>query len=349
MRVNSGNEFGTEGLDFHALIFTLWRQKIIVLCFALFGVACAALYTFIAQPIYEAKSFVIPPAQSDIQNLNYGRGGFTPLTVGDIYSIFLKKLQAESLRREFFKTIYLPALGRSDDPKGKLYEKLTKSLTIAPVGKDVNDRYMVSFQDPDAERAGQWVDQYLSMAHKSSLDEINKNLSTEFDVISKNYLQEIHSLREVGDKTREDALVKLQEALTVAKAIGLEKPPIISGNSNQSLNIAGSIAGNMGGELTYMRGTKALEAEIENMRERKSDDPFIQKLRAAEANFSFYKAMSQRVQQINTFRTDGAVSVSDEPVKPKGMLLVIAGLVLGLMIGIVAALFRNSLVMLRKD
>jgi chain length determinant protein (polysaccharide antigen chain regulator) len=347
MQVNSRNEVADEGLDVYALVSTILRQKIMILCFAVLGVAIAAAYAFVAQPIYEARSFITPPTQNDIQSLNKGRAALKlpPLTVKDVYSVFLKNLQAESLRREFFDTTYLSAQGQSDDPNGKFYERLSKDLTIMPVGKEVNDRFKVVMQDPDARRAQQWVDQYIARAQELSLQEINKNLAGEFDVAAQDFNQKVSVLRDEGERARQDSLAKLREALIVAKAIGLEKPPIVSGNPNQSLNIAG----NMDGELTYMRGTKALEAEIANLQVRKSDDPFIKKLRGFEANYNFYKQLSQQFRKVNTFRMDGDVEISGEPVKPKTALIVLGGLIVGIMLGIIVALLRNALLINRKD
>lgn len=345
MQINSGNEVANEGLDIYSFIVTIWRQKVVILCFAVLAVAMAAAYAFIVQPVYEARSFITPPTQNDIQSLNTGRAALQIplLTVKDVYSVFLKNLQAESLRREFFDNTYLPAQGQKDDPRGKLYEKLNRDLLIVQVGKE--DRFKFMIQDTDVQRAKTWADQYIARAQELSLQEINKNLASEFDVASLDFKQKIRVLRDEGAKDREDSLAKLREALIVAKAIGLEKPPIVSGNSNKSLNIAGS----MDGELTYMRGTKALEAEIENLQARSSDDPFINKLRGFEANYNFYKQLSEQFRKVNTFRMDGGIEVSGEPVKPKTAMIILGGLIVGIMLGIVVALLRNALLVNRKN
>ncbi|VVO36862.1 LPS O-antigen chain length determinant protein WzzB [Pseudomonas fluorescens] len=347
MQVDSNNSVIVDGLDVHALISTLWRQKIIILCMALLGTVVAATYAFLAEPVYEAKAFVIPPSQNDIENLNYGRTvekRLPILMIEDVYTVFLKNLKAESLRREFFKNTYLPALGRSEDSQGLLYKKLSKILLVSVVGKDEADRYSVVIQHGDSELAAKWVDQYVGRAQELALQEINKNISSEFGVEARNLYQEMLSLREVGDKAREDSLVKLREALVVAKAIGLEMPPNLGGNSKSSL----SIAGDMDGDLTYMRGTKALEAEIENLKTRKSDDPFINRLRDVETKYNFYKQLSESFQEAKVFRMDGAVEASGSPVKPKIVLIILAGLVLGLMLGVVIALIQNSLLISAK-
>lgn len=340
MQVGSSNSVVNDGLDLHALVYTLWRQKFVILCAALLGTFVAATYAFLAEPLYEAKAFVIPPTQNDIENLNYGRIDQLKLpqfTIKEVYSVFLKNLQSESLRREFFKSTYLAAHGKSDDPKGQLYEKLSKNLVISIVGKDALDRYSVVILNNDPETAVKWIEQLLARAQQLTIQEINKNISSEYDVESKNISQEIVSLREVGDKTREDSLIKLREALVVAQAIGLERPLAIGRDSKTSLGIVG----NMEGDLTYMRGTKALTAEIENLKARKSDDPFIDKLREIETKYNFYSQLSKSYREVNAFRIDGLVEKSGAPVKPKFLFVILAGMFIGLVFGMVVALVRD--------
>lgn len=340
MQVGSSNSVVNDGVDLHALAYTLWRQKIVILCAALLGTFVAATYAFLAEPLYEAKAFVIPPTQNDIENLNYGRIDQSKLpqfTEKEVYSVFLRKLQSESLRREFFKNTYLTAQGKSEDPTRQLYEKLSKNLVISIVGKEALDRYSVVMLHNDPEMGAKWIEQLLARAQQLAMQEINKNISSEYDIESQNLHQEIVSLREIGDKTREDSLIKLREALVVAQAIGLEKPPAVGGDSKTSLGIVG----NMDGDLTYMRGTKALMAEIENLKTRKSDDPFISRLREMETKYNFYNQLSKSYREAKAFRMDGLVEKSGSPVKPKFLFVILAGMFLGLVFGVVVAVVRD--------
>jgi len=339
MQVDPKNSVSYDGLDVHALVYLLWRQKLIIICLALLGAALGTTYGALSEPIYEAKAFIIPPTQNDIQSFNFGRANLPALTAKDVYAVFIKNIQAESLRREFFRNTYLPATGQIDDPRGTSYEKLSKNLLVSAVGvKDSSDRYSILILDGDPKQAARWVEEYTARAQELALQEINKNISSEFSVKAFDIQQRIVSLREVEERNREDALVNLGEALIVAKAIGLEKPPIVSSDSSSSLNIAGE----MNGELTYMRGTKALEAEIANLKSRKSNDPFIKKLRGLENSYNFYKRMSERSQVAKTFAMDGVVESSSSPVKPKFTLLILVGAVFGLILGVLIVLIRGS-------
>ncbi|WP_275540851.1 GNVR domain-containing protein, partial [Pseudomonas prosekii] len=118
----------------------------------------------------------------------------------------------------------------------------------------------------------------------------------------------------------------------------LKKPPLINESSSASMNILG----NMNGELAYMRGTIALEAEIGNLQNRQSDDPFLGKLRDLETQYSFYKQLEEVVPEARVYRADGIVESSGNPVKPKRAIILLAGIVLGLMFGAVMALVREA-------
>ncbi|RLU13639.1 hypothetical protein CS076_06045 [Pseudomonas prosekii] len=98
----------------------------------------------------------------------------------------------------------------------------------------------------------------------------------------------------------------------------------------------------MNGELAYMRGTIALEAEIGNLQNRQSDDPFLGKLRDLETQYSFYKQLEEVVPEARVYRADGIVESSGNPVKPKRAIILLAGIVLGLMFGAVMALVREA-------
>lgn len=341
MYVDSKDSTLGDGLDMRALILVLWRQKLVVLVGCLFVTIVAAAYVLLSVPTYEAKAFVVPPRQNDIEGLNYGRtvnNNLAPFAVKDVYSVFLKNLQAGSLRREFFKDTYLPALGGGDDPKGSQYERLSKSLIISSVGKDTEGRYSVTMQYSDPELAANWVELYIARAGELGMLEVKKNISTEAGVQAQNLHQEILSVRQVGEKQREDTIIRLREALAIAKAIGMEKPPVISNNSSASLGIIGS----MSGELVYMRGTKALEAEIENLQNRRSDDPFLNKLRDLETQYNFYKQLEKVTPEAKIYREDGVVEISGTPIKPKTALILSTGFILGLMLGAVIALIRDA-------
>ncbi|WP_327438524.1 LPS O-antigen chain length determinant protein WzzB [Pseudomonas donghuensis] len=309
------------------------RWLLIVLSMAVFFVV-AVIYALLAKPVYEVKVFVQSPTHNDIANLNYGRGGdsnLDVLKVKDVYEVYLRHLQSESLRREFFQKVYLPTV-KGDDRAGSqdaLYERFNKMLLVAPASKDPASRYAITANISDPNEAAAWVVDYALQAGQRAKDEVLKNIKSDSTVKANNLEQQIDSIQESSRKEREDKIVQLQEALRVARSIGLEKPSVMTGKMSIE------ITSGLDGALAYMRGSKALEAEIANLQTRQSDDPFIGNLREQQERLAFYRSLDIDPSSVAVFRQDGVVEVPDQPIKPKKFLLVLMGLVVGFIAGIV--------------
>ncbi len=340
MQNNPLNPALSQEIDFSSVLKILWEQKWVVIGVASIVTLIAAVYAFMSTPVYEARAYVIPPTQNDIANFNYGRNKdaeLVPYSVKDVYDIFSLSLQSESLRQKFYEEKYLPTLssGERQGSKDMLYSQFNKKLVVQRPTKDVPDRFLIIVQNKDPVVAKEWVDTYVERAGERAEREMIANVTREAEVRSRNLAQQIESLRETGKQNREDAIIKLREAKEVASAINLDKPPIISGNP------AVELAGSMEGQLIYMRGTKALEAEIKNLEARVSDDPFIGRLRELQAKYNFYKGLHIRSQDVAVYRVDGAVELPDTPVKPKKAVIILLGLLGGLVLGgMVAVAYR---------
>lgn len=331
---------GGDEIDLFELLGGLWRQKLLIILTALVVTGGAVAYAWLATPIYEAKVVVQPPSQSNISQLNYGRGGnsgLPMLSVKDVYEIYLRNLQSESLRREFFRKVYLPSLpeaerrGSQDD----LYLDMNDILTVAVTSKETPNLLYVRANLPVAEQAAKWVGQYVQMAGDHAKREVIRDARGDAMIKASNLEQQISASRESARKLREDQIIQLTEALRVAQSIGLEKPPIISNSLSKE------VSAGMDGSLTYMRGSKALQAEIENLHNRASDDPFIEDLRQRQEAIAFYRSLQIDPEVIEVYRQDGAIESPDMPVKPKKIVIVILGAFAGVTLGVLLALMRH--------
>lgn len=167
-----------------------------------------------------------------------------------------------------------------------------------------------------------------------------QNTERELAMQARNVMQEIESARDSAKARRNDRAKQLQEALTVAEAIGLDNPPVITGRgSNES-----ELSAFMDGSLMYMRGAKALRAEMQVLLARTSDDPFVPELRNLEKQYQLFAGVSVDRDKVAVFRQDGEVDVPDSPIKPKKSLIVALGMVLGGICGVFIALIRLMLI-----
>ncbi|QYX47685.1 LPS O-antigen chain length determinant protein WzzB [Pseudomonas tussilaginis] len=340
MRNEPERRSGDDEIDLFELIEGVWRQKVWVLLVAAPIMAIGIAYAVLATPVYEAKLFVQPPSQNDIAQLNYGRGaetGLGTLAVKDVYDVYTKALLSEAVRNKFFRTVYLPTLNDEDrsGSRDALYSEFSKMLNVAQAAKDTPTRYVITANVESPQQAASWVTAYAEMAAERAKQEVLKSNRSEMLVKADNIEQQIAGSKASARKEREDLIAQLKEALVVAKSIGLEKPPLISG----TLSI--EVSAGMDGSLTYMRGSKALEAEIANLESRYSDDPFITGLRKKQELLTFYRNLKVDPSIIAVYQQDGVVEQPDKPIKPKKLIIVVLSAVAGLALGLVAALGRD--------
>jgi chain length determinant protein (polysaccharide antigen chain regulator) len=336
MRSDATNNQYQDDIDIFSIARGLWNRVWVIIAVTLIAGVLGLMYAFLSERVYEARAYLVPPTQSDIADLNTGRTArneLTPYSIGDAYRLFLRNLQSESLRQDFFAEEYLPSL--SDDqktrPQDALYAEYSKKLQVNPVTADEAGRFSVVVQTTSPQQAVEWVKSYIEKAAVLAADEITKNVSYEAKVRSRGISQEIDTRRETGEFSRGDSIVKLREALSVATAAGVQKPTVIFGAATTA------VAGKMDGEVSFLRGAEALNAEIKNLESRSSNDAYIKELRDLQAKKSFYDKLAVVSQDFRLFRYDGNVETPQSAVKPKKALVISLALVLGLMLGVLFA------------
>ncbi|WP_412461833.1 LPS O-antigen chain length determinant protein WzzB [Pseudomonas sp. SC11] len=331
---------GSDEVDLIELLQGVWRQKLCVLMVAVSVSAMALVYALLASPLYQAKLYVRPPTQNEIAQLNFGRGegtGLAPLSVQDVYGLYLKALQSEAVRDKFFRTTYLPTLNEAQraGSRDALFGQFSTMLSIEQASKESPDRYVITASVEDPRVAAMWVSSYAEMAAKRAKDELLGGMRSDISIMADNLEQQIRASRASAGNQRADQIEQLSEALAIAKSIGLEKPPIISNT------LTGEVSAGMGGSLTYMRGTKALEAEIANLQSRSSNDPYIPGLRERQEKLSFLRGLKIEPSVIAMYQQDGAVFQPDKPIKPRRTLIVALGIIAGLVLGCCVAVARE--------
>ncbi|WHI52428.1 Wzz/FepE/Etk N-terminal domain-containing protein [Microbulbifer sp. MLAF003] len=330
---------GGDEIDLIALVQGLWAQKWMIALVTLVVTLGAALYAFLSKPVYEARIGLLPPTLSDIADFNLARGsksGLKPFTVNEIFSEFTSNLQSEKSRRQFFEEVYMPSLD-SDQRLGsrdRLYEKFAEVLRVKPPTKR-QPAYLIIVESHDAAESAEWARQYLDQVTRRTLANVLNHTQRESEVRIQQLQQELKTLREFAKIRKNDRLSKLREALAVASKVGLGSPPVLSGQAAEQLSAF------MSGNLMYMRGTKAINAEIEALESRTSDDPFIPSLRFVEEQLSLLKGVqSISGKELAVSRPDGVVKVPDAPIKPRKALILALGIILGGMLGLFIALVR---------
>ncbi|WP_313025678.1 LPS O-antigen chain length determinant protein WzzB [Pseudomonas lopnurensis] len=325
---------GTDEIDLVELARALWGQRwVIALCTAVVT-SVAGLYALFSPSVYEASVSVVPPTLSQVAELNKGLKASlnSPADVEKIYQTFTRRLASDELKQDFFDRIYLPKIASDthDDIRLSLYRKFSKSLSMK-TDKNQPQRYYLSFSDGDVQRASRWLEQYIALSGKYAKEELIADARQVIEGRKSLLRSQIVVMKRTAEVRRADRLMQLQEALSVAEAVGIVEPPAISGATTAPLQ----------GDLMYMRGSRALNAEMETLQARASDEPFIDELRVLEEELSVLDEVRLNEDDFSVFRFDGAVKALPDAVSPKRGMILALGLVLGGMLGVFIALLRS--------
>lgn len=342
MQSGAANNQDANEFDAFQIARALWSQLWVIISVTAIAVVLGMMYAFFSERVYEARAYLVPPTQSDIADLNVGRTkefDLEPYTIEHVYRLFLRNLLSESLRQEFFESTYLPSLSEDEKKRSQdaLYAEFLKKMKVSPVTADEIGRYSVIAQTADAEESVDWVKKYIKHAELQALNELTKNVSYEAKIRAQNMDWEINAKRDAGEAVREDTLVKLRAALSIAEATGVQRPVMIFDGSPNAA------ATNMTGEMSFLRGVEALRAEIKNIEGRSSNDAFLTGLRELQAKKSFFEKLAVTSPRIDMYRYDGEVEVPQDAIKPKRTLVVLLALILGLMLGVLVALSLHHL------
>lgn len=323
--------YQSDEIDLVELVKGLWAQKWLIVAVTVLVAACAGAYAFLAKPVYETKASLLPPNLSDIAEYNLGRSEaqLKLFDVTDVYSIFTNNLVSESLRREFFQQVYLPSLEETGKSaaEDQLWNSFNEQLTVSAPRKQQPTYWEVKLQHKDPQQAAEWVNRFVAQASARTEKDMQQNVKSEIDMRVQSVMRRIESLRNTAKQRREDRMAKLEEALEIAKGTGIET---VQANNWQNFSAP-----------EYMRGAKAIRLELEVLRKRESDDPFITELRSLQESLDFLKGVDVSPDNVAAFTLDNAAQVPETPIKPKKALILALGLVLGGMLGMFIALVRG--------
>ncbi|QXH37102.1 Wzz/FepE/Etk N-terminal domain-containing protein [Pseudomonas muyukensis] len=328
-------------IDLAILVREIWQGRYIVLLVALLAVMAAAVFVYLQKPLYEANTVVLPPMQDEIAALNIGRGqgsGLALVAARDVYDTYLRNLQSQAVRRRFYHEVYLPSI--EQDERGAdgedAYRDFESILTLR-VDRAVSTRFVVALRAHLPATAVDWVSRYIEMAGEATKQEVIGGVISDATLKADNLQHQIEIAQNTAQQERRDKILQLKDALRIARAVGLEKPPLISTNQSAQLSF------DVGGGLAYMRGSQALLAEIENLEKRGDDAPFIADLRQKQADAAFYRVLKIPASTLKVYRQDGQIVEPERAVNRRIGLLFAGAVLAGLVLGVAVVMGRNAL------
>ncbi|MGY2097841.1 Wzz/FepE/Etk N-terminal domain-containing protein [Pseudomonas simiae] len=333
----------SDEIDFMRFFSSLWRQKRLLL-FVTLGVGLiAASYAFLAAPVYKISSVLRPAAINDLDALNRSELYQLPPAealrkVGAALESYDTRLSFFRKNQKLFEKFVRP--GQTLEQSFQEFNHDSIRLTISDADKknSLSAYIKLEMMYPKGVDGVSILNGFVEYAIASERERI----AADFNVIAKNRLRELNgkldsarlnydiekeakiaSLREADSlkqaqlqdelkalrsqlKTlRNDRIVQLNEAIGIARSLGIHKPATPSSLSESAVTGAGSV---MRTEVNnqqiplYFMGVDALKAELAALQSRRSDD--FTELRIAQIAKELQLLKSNREVEVLNARKD---------------------------------------------
>lgn len=325
-------------------LIELWqilaRRKMWILLTFTACVLAGIAYILLAPARYEVEVHVDKPFPSDLAALNLGRTestGLAPLPPEQVFGYFTRRLLSTEAKQRFFHEVFLPAQPedvRENASTQDLYEFMTeKTVTVKKPDPKGRDLYSLRIEARSSELAAQGAQAFLDLVAEDAANKLIADLRNEIDLTTRNTQRSLEEQRRVAAENRADRVVQLSEALQVAQSVGIRDPQITSARPPSG----DALSPFMDGSQLYARGTRSLSAELEVLKERESDDPFLFGLRETEAKLRLLQEINPDPKTFRMFNIDGEIVAPEKPFKPKKRLVLALAAVLGVMGGVMLA------------
>lgn len=347
-----GAAYYDDEISLTDLIMVLWRNRLTVIVVAAVVVVGAVAYALAAKPVYKATTYILPPLPQSIEELNKAqRLGLSGYTTDRVFDAFLTNSRAQQLRRRFFDENnlldFFAGKGQQADPARVFDKAFNAGLVVKEPEKGQTGPVSISLMLADAEKSAEWLNEFVVAAQKETVTQLIENVTADIRSKTDQLETTIGSRRTVARQRREDQIVKLQEALGVARRLGIEKPSDY--NFDAARDQLDAVSVNTDSMPLYARGTMALEAEIAALQERKNDEPFIEGLRDLQEELAALNAIKLDPDEIEVARVDRPAIVPSQREKPNRKLIVVFGGLLGGFLGVLAAFLVEFIKNFRRE
>lgn len=405
-----------DEIDFIGLLASVWQQKRFIFLVALGAGLIAASYAFLAAPKYRVSTVLRAAAVNDLDALNRSDIYQLPptealLKVGaslDSYDTrlgFFRKNQklfekfvrpGQTLEQSFeeFNRDSIRLILPDSDKKNSLgaYVKLEMTYPKGIDGVIILNQFVDYAIASERER----IAADFNVITKNRLNELNGKLDSarsnygvekeakiaklrEADLLMRSQLQdELKALRVQLKTLRNDRIAKLNEAIGIARSLGIQKPTTPSSLGDSAVTGLGSMMRtevNSQQTPLYFMGVDALKAELTALGSRKSDDftdpriaQIAKELQLLASNREIEVLDARKNEEIflagvqplraEVYRLSGLnidmtslklVSIDQQAVEPlvpislNGPLVVLLGIIFGAVAAICIVLFRQVL------
>ena len=334
----------SENADFSwmKLLPIFYQKKRLILLTTLLGFIIGAAILFFSEPMYEAKIRLSSATEGEISELNQGRSWsntfLKPKTARDVYFAYNSQLVSNSIKEEFFKQYYLPALTanqKANSSEAQLWASFSQHIFIMPLSKTAADKfakYTVAIQGSNAKQVALWLQQFTDLLRVRTVNALLGDMKQQSTVVMRNLNLQMEIARNLAKTKRLDRITQLKEKVRMAQ--------LASASRNNFWEDEPTVMDGPGEEIPL--NMDEIQAELKSLSERKSDDAFAPGLRELQAKLELYRSLTVNPEHITVFNLDGVIDAPKEPIAPKKRLILMESLVLGFLAGIFMVMFQMA-------
>lgn len=405
-------QFHDDEIDLFELAENLWKEKILIALVTAVVTFIALAYALLATPQYQTQSTVRPPALKSLDELNGLE--IVEMEPEEALAKVAAELDSYDARFEYYRNnrelfTELESENRSLEQN---FERINSGAlkVIRPDPKRADSQrpfVSLQFEYPRGVDGPQIVNGLVAHAVERALAEVSSDLEAlvanrlsvlerqintarvsydaekeariamlmEEDGLKRAQLNdELNALRTQLRQRRENRIAQLEEAISIASALGIKKPTTPSGMSQEQRSTGNVVRTEVTNQTPplYFMGTDALEAErkalqsrtsddftepriveinkelqllennrtIEMLQARENEDLFLAELAKLRSERARLKSLELDPQKLSLVRIDQVAVQPVSAIKPKKPMILALGIVLGGMLGGMIALVR---------
>jgi LPS O-antigen subunit length determinant protein (WzzB/FepE family) len=402
-----------DEFDGSALFDVIWRQKLLIVFIAFVFTVSAALYAFLATSEYRVVSVLRPVQLKNLDLLN--RSSIYNLTPEMALRNFEAALSSYENRMMFYKdnAEMFNSIGKAGDSSERNFDDFNKSglkisegnkasgaaqsLTLELTFPDTIDGVQIlnRFVDFTLRRESERLASEFETVLNNRIVEIEKYIDSsravyivgkeskiakleEEDKVRRAQLEdELAALRQQLKLLRKDRISELNEAISIARSLGIKRPTTPSAMGESDSRATSSVRTEINNQQVplYFLGTDALEAEravlnarssddfvdvrvsqilkelqmlqrnpqVQVMKERINEDRYLDDNDTQRREYLRLRSLSIDISKLQLVDIDRRAVQPSAPIKPQKALIIILGAMLGLMLGFCIVLVREFL------
>jgi len=323
------------------LFESLWKEKVLIVAITAVITLIGLVYSRSIPLTYEARVEILPPSISDIAELHKFVILKTSQSIAQsqILTEFLSILKSNQLSKKFLhEEGVMKSLFAKETTLQSAMKKIDQMTQLEVPKKGFKNEVFFKLQFNDADLAAKFANQLVDLA----IEQYRMNLALTFNSEKNQRIKQLNdkksSLIDTNAQLLDQEITRLEEAFLIAKKLDIIEP---LESKDQTVNNK-SLSRLMTEEMRYLysKGTRALNAEIETVRQRKNNLAMVRGLIDIDQELSLINNTSFNASKVTPITIDLAATTPERHIKPKRTLIVLLSGVIGGVLAIIYVLIR---------